>query len=420
MNSTLTNKYKEISDFLRAYREIWSTEVIYDADNHFSHYPEEWLNKIDTFSIEDLFVLNSRSDLIKSLPLSMSNLLSDLTHLSQIPTLLDQDEWQTLSPQLCLPPPAMQNLVPKKVHEIETSIAFLRLQKVIPDELPVIDFCGGAAYFGRTLAYFLDTPSISLDKDKELQERGFRRSQNFTPRNCKEIEFINEDLLADYSNLKTKIPSQRAFIGMHTCGHLSDIQLRLSRDLNAPWTFNIGCCYFKTDDYQYRLSSTANEFPIEYTANSLFLAARGNEVKLNDFIVSFKVKEFRFLLHLFLNSEFGLPFIPVGSVPMREYKSDFNSYAMGRLENLYKHGTIPHLPDVNLVKTFSAQSDVTTLTKKMISCNYIRSQFSRILEVSIALDRAIFLEESDFKVSLGELFNSKISPRNICLFGKRD
>lgn len=419
MISTPANKYKEISDFLRAHREIWSTEVIYDSENHFSHYPEEWLNTIDKFSIEDLFELNSRSDLINSLPLSLSKLFTNLTLLSQIPKLLDQDVWQTLGPQLCLPPPAMQNLVPKKVHEIERTIAFLRLREVIPDELPVIDFCGGAAYFARTLAYFLDTPSISLDKDKELQERGLRRSQNFTPRNCKKIEFINEDLLADYSNLKTKIPSRRAFIGMHTCGHLSDIQLRLSRDLNAPWTFNIGCCYFKTNDLQYRLSNTANKVPIDYTDNSLFLAARGNEIKLEDFIVSLKVKEFRFLLHLFLEFEYGLSFIPVGSVPIREYKSDFVSYAMGRLENLYTHGTIPHLPDINLVKTFIAQRNVTTLTKKMISCNYIRSQFSRILEVSIALDRALFLEESGYKVSIGELFNSNISPRNICLFGKK-
>lgn len=407
-------RYHAIHDFLSVNEKIWQKEVIHESLNIFtnyslSSYPADWTESISNFSHEELFKLPETYLTAKTLPESFKSFFSKINALTTIP-----DIRNTLSK---LPSPAYQNLTPKKAHEIEEIFSLLSSKTLLPQQNSVVDFCGGAGYVARTLAHFCHTPALSIDIDHELQERGKRRQTRFIPEHAKTIEFTCRDLLKDYHETKQTIPHGTPFIGIHTCGHLSDIQIKLSTELQSKWTFNVGCCYFKTNDCEYNLSSTAKAKSIAYSTYALFLAARGHETNIKPFIFSQKVKTCRFLLHLFLKHEFNLPFYAVGSVPDAAYNDNHVLYILDRLKNLHQKGVIPTLSTQKTIDNFLKEPLIIRQAHYMRMCNYIRGQFSRVLELGIALDRGMFLDEHDYSVYLGKIFDPTISPRNIGILG---
>ncbi len=412
-SSERKERYLQLYDFLLSYKDIWSIEVIHEPSITLTKYPEQWVKFIEKLSDEELFKLSTPQGAWDEIPGNFYSFLNTIKRLTDIPLF---DNEKSAPP---FPLPAYQNLTPKKKYELERIFNHLLTNTHLPYKNSVIDFCGGAGYIARTLAHYCNTPSISLDIDCALQKRGKEKHKRFVPPAAKDITFIPLDLLSDYTTIKKELPHHSPIIGVHTCGHLSDIQLSLSRDLESPWTFNVGCCYFKTDNHTYHTSTLAKAHPIPYTGYSLFLAARGHEVNLRDFKFSQRVKRYRYLLHLFLQTEFGLQFEAVGSVPESMYENDFIYYAKERLHYLLSEGIIREMPVDKTILSFQTDQSIQHKAHYMRMCNYIRSQFSRVLELTIALDRAIFLDENNFKVTMGEIFDSRISPRNIGLFGSR-
>jgi hypothetical protein len=420
MNTTENRKkrYLALRTFLTSYEPIWSTEVIHDVANGLEHYPETWVAHILQLNEEELFILSNSASLLEKLPPDFNQFLNSIQSLTLLPDFfknrIDFEKAENI-----LPPPAYQNLTPKKKHEINRVFHFLKSQNSLPSQSEVIDFCGGAGYIARTLSHFFDTPSLSVDFDIALQKRGAHRTTSFIPKQKKEIQFKNLDLLSEFKKIKLEFKDASPFLGIHTCAHLSDVQLRLSKELSSHWTLNVGCCYFKTRDSTYQLSDFAKNNPMHYTTFSLFLAARGHETLLETFLISQKVKKYRFLLHLFLRDNFDIDFTPVGSIPIHAYKTSFEEYALSRLAYLKEENIIPIIPSRSSLEKFSNDASIIRTIKRMLACNFIRSHFSRPLELSIALDRAIFLDENNFEVAIGTLFDPTISPRNIGLFGKR-
>jgi hypothetical protein len=121
-----------------------------------------------------------------------------------------------------------------------------------------------------------------------------------------------------------------------------------------------------------------------------------------------KVKSFRYSLHLLLYEKLGIKkFITVEGHPLKKYGEDFSEYVFSKLTEL----GIKHNLAADYLNSF--HQDWSPLVKKMFLANIIRWQFGRLLEVYILLDRAIYLQESGFKVEMAQLFNESISPRNI-------
>jgi hypothetical protein len=58
---------------------------------------------------------------------------------------------------------------------------------------------------------------------------------------------------------------------------------------------------------------------------------------------------------------------------------------------------------------------VRSETRRILLCHLLRDRFARALEVVLLLDRAILLEEMGFRVELLQVFDPRLSPRNIAL-----
>ncbi len=56
------------------------------------------------------------------------------------------------------------------------------------------------------------------------------------------------------------------------------------------------------------------------------------------------------------------------------------------------------------------------MIEAMFLSNVIRWQFGRLIEKVVILDRCLFLEESGYKIKWGEVFDEKLSPRNIGIY----
>jgi hypothetical protein len=276
----------------------------------------------------------------------------------------------------------------------------------------ITDCCGGAGYLANSLANIFNANVLSIDNDSKIQKNGLARFLKHG--NCN-VSFLNHDLNSIKDEISNQIKGSDLVIGIHTCSHLSDLQLQIAVKTDARLILNVGCCYYKTKGYKYGISQQAKLSNIELTGPSLLLAARGIETDLDSFIFSINVKKYRYLLHIYLKEVLGLEFVAVGGLKPREYEKSFEDYAISRLNTLGIKGEDHR----KYLIDFHNNKKKQEMVKEMIAVNAIRSIFSRAVELYIALDRGFYLKESGYDSNVFECFDPKISPRNICIMGKR-
>ena len=119
-----------------------------------------------------------------------------------------------------------------------------------------------------------------------------------------------------------------------------------------------------------------------------------------------KVKDFRYAIHLFATRELGLDFQTLGNAKPHDYQGRFSKYA-----HKYLPVTQKYSEDI-LNNKFKEYQEEVRLIQALGS---IRSMLSRLVELYIILDRALFLQEREKRVEVLELFETTISPRNLAI-----
>jgi hypothetical protein len=129
-----------------------------------------------------------------------------------------------------------------------------------------------------------------------------------------------------------------------------------------------------------------------------------------DYTFKLKVKRFRYAIHILLHDFYGRSdALTLGNSPRKLYEGPFCEYVkeqFKRLELKLNH-TDEELND------FFTNSRLQKTIQQMLAAGLIRNALGRVLELYLLLDRAIFLEESGYRVSLEEFFDEELSPRNI-------
>jgi hypothetical protein len=128
------------------------------------------------------------------------------------------------------------------------------------------------------------------------------------------------------------------------------------------------------------------------------------------FDLKLKVKLYRYAIHLLLTDQYGLAdVLSLGNSPHSLYDRPFSAYALEQLRRLSVTATHSEAE----LDEFFAQETVQRTIHNMIAAGFIRNALGRVLELYLLLDRAIFLEEKGYDVSVAEFFDERISPRNI-------
>ena len=400
----LQDRLKALTDLLRPWSELWSRSILQNWPESGATYPEAWLAYAESLDEEGERTLDA-GELPGEPPPSLHSLVLELRELTALP-------WhEGVQP---LTTADAQGLNAKKVHEIERVLSLLGPRtKTIRR---AVDIGGGMGHLARLCVRTFDWTFHSIDRDAALQEKGrdwLRRARTL-PR--EKVCFIHASLEdGPQDEIDPLLSGQdRVSIGLHTCGSLALTQLRKSQ--KAGLLLNFGCCYDQMDPTRdYPVSRFGKAHPLPLTRRALFLATRGRHRKTEaEFALMKRVNEQRFALDLLLRRKLpALGFVRAGDAPKALYAGSFAGYARDRLERLRLEVGMTEA-ELN-----SFESSVRPETRRIFLCHLLRDRFARALELVILLDRALLLEELGFQVELLQVFEPRLSPRNIALIASR-
>ena len=376
----------------------------------FDHFPSHWLDEVTQMTdLKDLVQLEKKyhQGLIKD---------TELYHF------YEEIEELTHFPQPAFSPPPMPEerhiwlkIVPKKQHEIKKLAPLINHYYHSHAIERMIDIGGGVGLFSQRLTHAYQLKITSLDMNKELQESGKKRYLK-NAIGEKKLEYKQVTVSDSDPLFLNELSPQVMTVGLHTCGPLAVSQILASAAKSVRSIVNFGCCYLKLSEqgHDQNISQFAKSFASPLIMNQFALTlACGPHRKISHQGVAFKqvVKHYRYGLHILLVElypEYQLT--TFGNSPTKVYDGDFANYVTAQFQKLsltLKH-TAEELNAFYCEKLF--------LIKRMYAAGFIRDALSRVLEVYLLLDRAIYLEEKGYSVEILEVFDEEISPRNLGIF----
>lgn len=407
--------FDNLHSFLSKYKNLWFEEVLNFYPSTLEHYPTSWINALDSMSQEQLWKFDCRQDFGK---IDSSELFELTTLIRNLTSLQKKTTGHNSSPLAPLPKWAYHRVNKKKRHEINQITNFIPPLKKRLKFDNIVDIGGGVGHLARTMAHYYSLDVISIDQNLELQKSGKQRLVKYpTPQTAKKVTFINQTFGENIKNLEGIFTKKSLTIGLHTCGPLANSHLKFGNHYQVAGIINFGCCYSKlcpTADIN--ISKYAQVRPMAFSEHSLTLATRGHgEITLKEYQLKERVKQFRYAFHLLHYYKLNLhEFISIGESSKENYWGKFSDFALAKLAT----AQITHHLAASDIDLFFNDIKIQKLIRKMFLSNLIRWQFGRVIEHYILTDRCLFLEESNYKVSMAEYFHEGLSPRNIGILGE--
>jgi hypothetical protein len=386
----------QCSQFLKKWNHFLKLEPIRLYPEYCPEELKPWIKILKQKSLEELVAFENNYD-IRTDNHELTQLLSNIRALIEFPSTDQVSERSLISTKL----------KQKKQHEIK------RILDLTDHIGPVtfIDIGGGAGHLSENLVYRKDRFSYCIDQNLQFQKSGKQRIQNNSIPNAEKVQFKNMTF-GEQAQLFQSHHEKNMVLGLHACGDLTPEILNYSNRIQADHLLSIGCCYQKLTD-KYNLSSLAREHGIQFTTNAFNLAARCHSYQsLERLEQKIKIRSFRYGLHLYLYFLGHKEFIPTGRTGTDDYERSFEQYALKYAGKYIKPGKD--------ARKFYDSTEVQELISMIIHTDLLRGLFGRVIETYLVLDRALFLDENGYEVSIMELFDRKLSPRNLAINAKRE
>ncbi|NNC07424.1 methyltransferase [Corallococcus exiguus] len=389
---------------LRPWSPLWSRSILQGWPGSGAAFPEDWLAYARSHDEAGERQLD-QGVLVGAPPPSLAALVGALQELTALPW--HQGAHPLTSAQT-------QGLSTKKTHELERVLALLTPRTRFIHQ--AVDIGGGMGHLARLCARTFGWTFHSIDRDAALQDKGRRWLTKTRPLGDDTLHFIQASVEDGHQPVIDPLFSgrDRASIGLHTCGPLALTQIRKSQ--GAGFVLNVGCCYDKLEaPRDYPVSRFGSAHPLPFTPHALALTTRGRHHKTEvEFARMKQVYAWRFAFDLLSRRRFPeRGFVRAGDAPRTLYDGPFALYARDRLARL---GLEPGMTDAELD---AFEVSVRAETRDLLLCHLLRDRFARALEVVLLLDRALLLEELGFQVELLQLFDPRLSPRNLALIASR-
>lgn len=271
---------------------------------------------------------------------------------------------------------------------------------VAPPRAPVLEWCSGKGHLGRLLGKRWRLPVYSLERDPALVDAG----AELATRAGVEQAFIAADALAPDA---ARHLAGRHVVALHACGELHRTVARLAAVTQVPALDLAPCCYYRGADAGYvpfhpngpPLNAADLHLAVTETATA---GARGR--RLRDRAMARKLG---FLAwhreHTGLERPARFP-----PVPEAWNGLDFAEYGR-RLAA--RAGLTPAVDiDWRVYERLGEQR-----RGEVMRLSLARLAFRRPLELWLALDLALYLEEHGYRVKVAEFCAPSLTPRNLLI-----
>lgn len=272
-----------------------------------------------------------------------------------------------------------------------------------------LEWCSGKGFLGRILASQSQQKVTSLEYQALLCHSG----QQEADKQGLSMTFVHGDALSDEVN--NVFNSEQHAVALHACGdlHATLLEKGVAHHLSAMTISP--CCYHLTASEHYRALSTLGRH------SALRLNQSELRIPLQELVTGGeRVKRHRLLemsyrlgLDILLRQELGFAdYQPVPSIKKSQLSSGFVPFCQWAAEQ--KGFT---LPQCNF-DTYLQQG--TKRYWQMEKLSLIQQLFKRAIELWLVLDKALYLQQSGYKVTVSEFCSREVTPRNLLIQAQRE
>ncbi|OED66308.1 SAM-dependent methyltransferase [Vibrio tasmaniensis ZS-17] len=270
-----------------------------------------------------------------------------------------------------------------------------------------LEWCSGKGFLGRILSQKSDQKVTSFEWQLSLCESG----QKIADAQHLDMSFVQGDAFSKEAD--RVFNSNQHAVALHACGDLHVELVKKSVSHGLPAVTISPCCYHLIRDENYQaMSSVAKNSALTLSKSDLRIPLQetvtgGERVKRHRQLEM----SYRLGFSQLLKGELGVDeYVPVPSIKKSELSEGFESFCCWASE----------------VKEISLGSDIDfdsylvqgeTLFWEMEKLSLVQQVFRRPLEVWLALDRAIYLQEQGYEASIEEFCERSITPRNLLIHG---
>jgi voltage-gated potassium channel Kch len=294
----------------------------------------------------------------------------------------------------------------RKCAQVKTILSVLRAE--FPQIAEIVDVGAGRGQLTTQAASTLAVPALGLERDPERVAVA-RALAGAIP-----VRFVTADVLsAEQPLLALPALPHRVLMALHGCGQLGDALVTAAVATNAS-VLLLGCCPQKIrGDKRNPLVLGGPAFPREVLGLANVLPRQeGVEGDLSDALA---MKETRLALRELLAAR-GVAVL--AGEEMRGVNRRKPNAGLAVLAAAACQARALPAPTLDELATATERAHAHYQTQRRLMLP--RSMLGRALEIFIALDRALYLQQRGYRARVLELFPPATSPRNIAVLARRE
>lgn len=274
-------------------------------------------------------------------------------------------------------------------------------------ELPLLEWCAGKSHLGFYLQQLQNLSVTALEWDNTLVQQANWRAKKDN------ISLMSHTVDVLSPQVEGYLSSQQQVVALHACGELHERLLSLAVDKEVQQIHLAPCCYHKRQQTHYQALSLLGQ-GVNLSLSKAELHTAVMETVTAGATIQRQRKQLQIMRLGFDVLQRNLlgqdQFLALPSLPMSWAKASFEDFC----QHCAQIKKLPLPTSINwqhyLVQGQQRFHQVSAL-------DLVRFLFRRPLEVWLALDRALLLQENGYQVQMGTFCPSHITPRNIMLQG---
>ncbi|MDX3773571.1 methyltransferase [Chromatiaceae bacterium AAb-1] len=288
----------------------------------------------------------------------------------------------------------------RKLLQIEAISRFLP-----PSQLPVLEWCAGKGHLGRLLAFQSGRQVTSVEWQQALCDDGQTLAEQYRlPQ-----KLVQADVLQP--QIASLLHREQQVIALHACGQLHIQLLQQAATAHCRQLHLVPCCYHLITQSQYQPQSEAGTAEdLQLSLHDLRLAVQG-QVTAGERVSRLRQTETEWRLAwqaLRQDLTGQMQYVPLASVAKHWFQGEFSTFANWAAQ---QHKIA--LPAQTDWQHYLVQGRQRSRLIRRIEL--VRHLFRRPLELWLVLDKALFLQQQGYRVSVKAFCDYQVTPRNLLI-----
>jgi hypothetical protein len=385
---------KQYIQTLADYQQFWQFSPFQNTLLTTYPWPQDLINALLELSHSDVERIDSSFEYQREF---FTPWFGDVFSLPKIP--------QALAPSHQTAPFWLTNgIAGRKLEQISAFIEHVPQQQSV-----ILEWCSGKGHLGRLLAYAGQRQVISVEWQQQLCELG----QGLAHQHQLPQQFLHADVMS--ADLSSSWAVADCAVALHACGDLHDEMLKQAVSHRCANIMIAPCCYHLSAAKSYLgFSQVAQRqlrnVSLALTTEQLKLAVQG-QVTAGDRVARLRQTEVQWRLayqKLYQQVTGDTKYRALPSVGKHWFSGNFEDFAIWAAN--YHQLELP-----SKFNSLQLLEDGRQAAERVARIELVRHVFRRPLEVMLVLDRAEYLKESGYRVSVAEFCSYQLTPRNFLI-----